>query len=72
MQWTKEEMESYMKVRRSLTSKRRSKSSPPRSTPHDSDVDQSFAAQLDAINKSVDQKIEAMSIFIFAILIYAR
>ena len=62
MQWTKEEMESYMKVRKSLTSKRRSKSSPPRSTPHDSDVDQSFATQLDSINKSVDQKIEAMSL----------
>ena len=62
MQWTKEEMESYMKVCKSLTSKRRSKSSPPRSTPHDSDVDQSFAAQLDSINKSVDQKIEAMSL----------
>ena len=63
MQWTKEEMESHMKVRKSLTSKRRrSKYSPPRSTPHDSDVDQSFAAQLDSINKSVDQKIEAMSL----------
>ena len=66
MQWTKEEMESYMKVRRSLTSKRRSKSSPPRSTPHDSDVDQSFAAQLDSINKSVDQKIGAMSLSLFS------
>ena len=63
MQWTKEEMESYVKLRRSLSSKsKRSKSSPPRSTPHDSDVDYSFAAQLESISKSVDNKIEAMSL----------
>ena len=63
MQCTKEEMESYMKLRRSLSSKsKRSKSSPPRSTPHDSDVDISITAQLDSISKSVDQKIEAMSV----------
>ena len=62
MQWTKEEMEAYMKVRRSLTSKgRRSKSSLPRSTPPESDVDHSLAAKLDSVNKSVDMKIEAMS-----------
>ena len=62
MQWTKGEMESYMKVRRSLTSKgRRSKSSPPRSTPPECDVDQSLAARLDSVTKSVDMKIEVMS-----------
>ena len=62
MQWTKEEMESYIKLPRSLTSKgRRSKSSPPRSTPHESDFDQILTAQLDSVNKSVDKKIEAMS-----------
>ena len=62
MQWTKEEMESYMKLRKSLSSKaKRSKSSPLRSTPHDSDIDNSIAVQLDSINKSVDQKIQAMS-----------
>ena len=62
MQWTKEEMEAYMKVRRSLSSKGiRSKSSPPRSTPPESDVDHSLAAKLDSVNKSVDMKIEAMS-----------
>ena len=62
LQWTKEEMEAYMKVRRSLTSKgRRSKSSPPRSTPPESDVDHSLAVKLDSVNKSVDMKIEAMS-----------
>ena len=61
MQWTKDEMESYMKVHKSLTSKRRSKSSPPRSTPHDSDIDNSIAGQLESIKRSVDQKIQAMS-----------
>ena len=62
MQWAKEEMESYMKLRKSLSSKaKRSKSSPPRSTPYDSDIDNSIAVQLVSINKSVDQKIQAMS-----------
>ena len=61
MQWTKEEMESYMKVRKSLTAKRSSKSSPPWSTPHDSDIDNSIAGQLESINRSVDQKIQAIS-----------
>ena len=60
-QWTKEGMEGYIKLRRSLTSKKRSKSSPPRSTPHESDFDQILTAQLDDVNKSVDKKIEAMS-----------
>ena len=58
MQWAKEEMESYMKLRKSKA--KRNKSSP-RSTPHDSDIDNSIAVQLDSINKSVDQKIQAMS-----------
>ena len=63
MKWTKEEMESYMKLRRFLSSKsKQSKSSPPRSTPHDCDVDIPIATQLDSINKSVDLKIEAMSV----------
>ena len=39
MQWTKEEMEKYVKLRKSLSSKsKRSKSSPPRSIPHDRDA----------------------------------
>ena len=63
MQWTKEEMESYIKLRRSLPSKGRSKSSPPRSTPHESDFDQILTAQLDSVNKSVDKKIETVFIF---------
>ena len=62
MQWTKEEMEGYIELRKSLSSKgRRSKSSPPRSTPHDSDFDHNLAAQIESVNKSVDQKLEAMS-----------
>ena len=61
MQWTKEEMESYMKLRKSLSSKAKRSKSSPRSTPHDSDIDNSIAVQLDSINKSVDQKIQAMS-----------
>ena len=67
MKWTKEEMESYIKLRRSLSSKsKQSKSSPLRSNPHDSDVDISIATQLDSINKSVDQKIDAMSVTLLA------
>ena len=67
IQWTKEEMESYIKLQKSLSSKgRRSKKSsspsfPPRSTPHDSDFDHNLAAQIDSVNKSVDQKLDAMS-----------
>ena len=62
MQWTKEEMEAYMKLCRSVSSKcKKSKSSPPRSTPPESDGDHSLAAKLDSVNKSVDMKIEAMS-----------
>ena len=55
-------MEGYIKLRKSLSSKgRRSKSSPPRSTPHDSDFDHNLAAQIESVNKSVDQKLEVMS-----------
>ena len=67
MKWTKEEMESYVKLRRSLSSKgKRSKFSPPRSNLHDSDIDISIATQLNSINKSVDQKIDAMSATLLA------
>ena len=73
MQWTKEEMEAYVKLRRSLSSKcKRSKSSPPRSMPHESDFDHNLTAQLDSVNKSVDKKIEAMSIFNVQVLIHVR
>ena len=67
MQWTKEEMEKYVKLRKSLSSKsKRSKSSPPRSIPHDRDSDVNIATQLDSLHKSVDDKIETMSVNLMA------
>ena len=69
LSWTKEEMESYAKLRKSLTSKSRkfkssskSSSSPPRSTTPDIDLDSRFAAQLDTVNSSMDKKLEDMSL----------
>ena len=66
--WTKEEMEGYVKLRKSLTSKSkkskpsfRSSSSPPRSTAPDSDLDSRFAAQFDSMNKAMDKKLDDMS-----------
>ena len=72
--WTKEEMEAYIKLRKSLTSKSRhrksvSKSSPPprSSAPLlDLDIDNRFQSQLDSINKSVDSKIATISENLFA------
>ena len=66
MQWTKEEMEKYVKLRKSLSSKSKRSKSPPRSIPHDRDSDVNLATQLDSIQKSVDDKIEAMSINLMA------
>ena len=67
MQWTKEEMEKYVKLRKSLSSKgKRSKSSPPRPIPHDRDDDFNFATQLESVHKSVDDKIDAMSVTLLA------
>ena len=66
-EWAKEEMESYVKLRKSLTSKSRkskssrSSSSPPRSTAPDSDLDHKFAAQFDSVKKAVDKKLDGMS-----------
>ena len=60
-------MEGYVKLRKSLTSKgrksktSRSSSSPPRSTPPDSDFDHKMAAQFDPVHKSVDKKHEEIS-----------
>ena len=69
LSWTKEEMKSYVKLRKSLTSKNRkskssskSSSSPPRSAAPDFDLDSRFAAQVDTVNKSMDQKLEDMSL----------
>ena len=60
-------MDKYVKLRKSLSSKsKRSKSSPPRSIPHDRDSDVNFATQLDSIQKSVDDKIEAMYVNLMA------
>ena len=67
--WTKEEMDSYVKLRKSLSSKSKGKSkssvktasSPPRSTAPDCDLDARFASQLLTINKNIDDKISAMS-----------
>ena len=66
--WTKEEMEGYVKLRKSLTSKSRkskssshSSSSPPRSTASECDLDNRFAAQFDSVNKVMDKKRDEMS-----------
>ena len=67
MQWTKEDMEKYVKLCKSLSSKgKRSKSSPPRSIPHDRDDDFNFATQLESVHKSVDDKIDAVSVTLLA------
>ena len=66
MQWTKEEMEKYVKLRKSLSSKAKRSKSSPRSIPHDRDADVNIATQLDSINRSVDDKIEAMSVNLLA------
>ena len=62
MQWTKEEMEKYVKLRKSLSSKSKRSKSSPRSIPHDRDSDVNFATQLDSLHKSIGDKIEAMSV----------
>ena len=69
LSWTKEEMEGYIKLHKSLTSKNRkskssskSSSSPPRSTAPEFDLDSRLATQLDTVNKSMDKKLEDMSL----------
>ena len=66
--WTKEEMEGYVELRKSLSSKSKksmvpstSSPSPPRSTAPNFDVESRFAAQLDTVSKSMDQKLDEMS-----------
>ena len=69
LSWAKEEMDSYVKLRKSLSSKSKNKgksslkttSSSPRSTAPDSDLDARFSAQLITVNKNIDDKISAMS-----------
>ena len=58
MQWTEEDMPKYIKLRKSLSSKsKRSKSSPPRSIPHDRDMDDIIPAQLDSVQKLINDSI---------------
>ena len=66
--WTKEEMEGYVKLRKTLSSKSKksknpskSSSSPPRSTAPNVDIDSKLAAQLVTVNQSMDQKLDSMS-----------
>ena len=66
--WTKEEMESYVKLRKSLTSKSRksksssrSSSSLPRSTVPECDLDNRFVTQFGSVNKVMDKKLDEMS-----------
>ena len=61
MKWSKEEMDSYVKLRKSLKAKSRptksssrSSSSPPRSTAPDIDFNGILSTQLDSVQKSVD------------------
>ena len=69
MSWTKEEMEAYVKLSKSLSSKSKhckSVAKPP-SSPRSTapslnlDLDNRFASQTDSISQSVDSKIAAMS-----------
>ena len=66
LSWTKEEMDSYIKLRKTLSSKSKNNkpslktsSSPPRSTAPDSDIDAKLSAQLITVNKNIDDKIAA-------------
>ena len=53
-------MEKYIRLRKPFSSMtKRSKSSPPRSIPHDRDANGNFTTRLNSINHSVDDKIEA-------------
>ena len=67
LSWTKEEMDSYIKLRKTLSSKSKKKtslktsSSPPRSTAPDIDIDSKLSAQLITVNKNIDDKIAAIS-----------
>ena len=52
----------YCKLRKSLSSKsKRSKSSPPRSIPQDRDTDEFNQAQLDSVQKLINDSITSMS-----------
>ena len=66
--WTKEEMEGYVELRRSLSSKsKKTKNpmktsiSPPWSTAPNVDLDARCAAQLETVNQSMNEKLNIMS-----------
>ena len=68
IKWSKEEMDSYVKLRKSLKAKSRpSKSSsrsslsPPRITAPDIDFNAILTTQLDSVHKSVDEKFISLS-----------
>ena len=68
MKWSKEEMDSYVKLRKSLKAKSRpaksssrSSSSPPRFTAPDIDFNAILTTQLDSVQKLVDQKFVSLS-----------
>ena len=68
MKWSKEEMDSYVKLRKSLKAKSRptksssrSSSSPSQSTAPDIDFNAILSTQLDSVQKSVDQKFISLS-----------
>ena len=68
LSWTKEEIEGYIKLHKSLSSKSKknknpmkTSTSPPRPTAPIVDLDARFAAQLETVNRSVDDKLNIMS-----------
>ena len=59
--WTEEEMLKYSKLRKSLSSKSKRSKSSPRSVPHDRDTDDFNPAQLDSVQKLINDSIATMS-----------
>ena len=74
MSWTREEMEAYVKLRKSLAgkSKHRKGSSKPPSPPRSTapianiDIDVRIASQVSSLSKSVDEKLVSMSEGLFS------
>ena len=61
MSWTEEEMIKYSKLRKSLSSKSKRSKSSPRSIPQDRDADEFNQAQLDSVQKLINDSITSMS-----------
>ena len=74
MSWTREEMEAYVKLRKSLAgkSKHRKGSSKPPSPPRSTapianiDIDDRIASQVSSLSKNVDEKLVSMSEGLFS------